>query len=437
MSTVSTLDKETSQLLEDWDEVLVSEDVDVIEDSHKKAVTARLLENQDRAMMNEAPANSIGAGAIDNWDPILISMVRRSVPKMIAFDIFGVQPMSGPTGLIFAMKSHYDGPAGAEALHAEPNSGFSGDRSDMTTAGSTPTWEGKGTPDGAITDPSTLDPTDANLGYGIGMQVADMEKLGDENEWNEMGFSIEKSVVSAKGRGLRATWSVELTQDLKAVHGLDAETELSNILSTEILNDINREMIRRCYVMAKDGSQDSTVAGTFDLNLDSDGRWAVEKFKGLMFQVEKEANAIAIATRRGKGNFIITSANVASAMAMTNLLDNGGNTSVTPGNVDPTGTTFVGTMNNRTKVFVDPYASIDFVCIGFKGATAYDAGAFYCPYVPLSIYRATTEDGFQPRIGFKTRYGFAGHPFAGDVDPQGNVAAGTNKYYRIFKVANL
>ena len=442
--SVYSADKKVSQLLEDWDEVLNTEEVDEISDPHKKAVTARLLENQDQAMITEAPTQSVGTfgdgnGGIDTWDPILISMIRRSIPKMIAFDIFGVQPMTGPTGLIFAMKSTYgddaDPQSATEALYNEPDTGFSGARSDLTTKNATPTWEGGGTPDGTLTDPTAV-----NYGHGIGMAVADAESLGDgTNVWNEMSFSIEKATVTVGSRALRATWSHELTQDLKAVHGLDAETELSNMLSTEILNEINREMVRRCYVMSQNGAADATVAGTFNLNVDSDGRWAVEKFKGLMFQLEKEANAIAIDTRRGKGNFIICSSNVASALAMTGLLDTGGKGSqfVNPGVVDPTGTTFVGVLNGRTKVFVDPYATVEFICIGFKGATAYDSGAFYCPYVPLTMYRATTEDGFQPRIGFKTRYGFEPHPFASadGINPASD--AGNNKYYRIFLVENL
>ena len=426
--SVMTTNTSIQELSEKWDAVINEESLPAIADDWKKKVTLRMLENQEQAMIVEDPTNV--AGGMSNWDPILISMIRRNAPKMIAFDIFGVQPMTGPTGLIFALRSRYvDGDkdqAGPEAFFDEANSGFSGARSDMTTIASTPTWLGKGNPDGTITDP-----THADYGYGTGMATADAEKLGKTNVWNEMAFSIEKSSVTAQSRGLRATWSTELTQDLKAVHGLDAETEMTNILSTEILSEINREMVRRAYVLAKPGALNATVAGTYDLDVDSNGRWSVERFKGLLFQVEKEANLIAIETRRGKGNFLIVSSDVASAMAMTGLLDTGRAADyLSPNLVDPTGMTYVGMLNGRTKVFVDPYTSINSILIGFKGANQYDAGAFYCPYVPLSLYKATTSDGFQPRIGFKQRYGFAANPFASAV-------ASSNPYFRIFKVANL
>lgn len=419
-----TLDK----LSEKWESVISEESVAPIVEDYRKKVTVRLLENQEQSMIVENPTNV--TGGVDKWDPVLISMIRRNAPKMIAFDIFGVQPMTGPVGQIFALRSRYvDGDkdqAGPEAFFDEANSGHSGSRSDLTTIAATPTWSGKGTPDGTIADP-----TSANLGYGTGMATADAEKLGKTNVWNEMAFSIEKSSVEALSRGLRATWSTELTQDLKAIHGLDAETEMTNILSTEILSEINREMVRRAYVLAKPGAQNTTVTGTYDLDVDSNGRWSVERFKGLMFQIELEANAIALQTRRGKGNFLIVSSNIASALAMTGMLDTGrGADYMSPNLVDPTGMTYVGMLNGRTKVFVDPYTSIDSVLIGFKGANQYDAGAFYCPYVPLTLYKATTEDGFQPRIGFKQRYGFAANPFASS-------AASSNPYYRLFKVSNL
>lgn len=442
---VYTTGKNTAELVRQWKDVLDGRDrygnliegLDEITDRSKLEVTARLLENQENALLTEDanPTNVVGQMA--SWDPVLISMVRRSVPKMIAFDIFGVQPMSGPTGLIFAMTSRYGDHTGEEALFNEPDTGWSGKRTDMkqkTSSSNANVWEGKGTPDGTI-KPEGLDPTDANIGYGIAFPTADSEKLGAENEWNEMAFKIDKSTVEAQSRGLKATWSVELTQDLKAVHGLDAETEMANILSTEILNEINREMVRRCYVMAKNGAQNCSTPGTFDLNIDSDGRWAVEKFKGIMFQIEREANEIAIKTRRGKGNFIITSANVASAIAMTGLLDTSGNRNgsfLNPGLVDVTGTTYVGMMNGRTKVFVDPYVTTDFILIGYKGTNQFDAGAYYCPYVPLQTYKTISDDGFQPRIGFKTRYGFAPHPLCG-----GGGQPGQNDYFRIFKIANL
>lgn len=415
-------------LEEKWEKVINEDSIPEIKDDWRKKVTLRMLENQQQAMIVENPTNV--TGGVDKWDPVLISMIRRNAPKMIAFDIFGVQPMTGPTGLIFALRSRYVDSgldqAGPEAFFNEVNTGFSGDRTDMTTIDSTPTWQGKGTPDGTLTDP-----TDANYGHGIAMPTTDAEQLGGTNVWNEMAFSIEKSSVEAQSRGLRATWSIELTQDLKAVHGLDAETEMTNILSTEILSEMNREMVRRAYVLAKPGALNATVAGTYDLDVDSNGRWSVERFKGMMFQLELEANKIAIETRRGKGNFIIVSSDIASALAMTGMLDTGRSSDyMSPNIVDPTGMTYVGMLNGRTKVFIDPYTSINSVLVGFKGANQYDAGAFYCPYVPLSLYKATTEDGFQPRIGFKQRYGFAGNPFA-------SLTASSNPYFRIFKVANL
>jgi len=415
------------ELTEKWDGIINEESLPPIQDDWKRKVTMRMLENQEQAMLVEDPTNV--AGGIATWDPVLISMIRRNAPKMIAFDIFGVQPMTQPTGLIFALRSRYVDAdldqAGPEAFFDESNTGFSGARGDMTTIGSTPTWAGKGTPDGTVTDP-----TDSNLGYGTGMSTADAEKLGKTNVWNEMAFSIEKSSVEALSRGLRATWSTELTQDLKAVHGLDAETEMTNILSTEILSEMNREMVRRAYVLAKPGALNATVAGSYDLDVDSNGRWSVERFKGLMFQIEKEANLIAIQTRRGKGNFLIVSSDVASALAMTGMLDQGRSADyLSPNLVDPTGMTYVGMLNGRTKVFVDPYTTVNSILIGFKGANQYDAGAFYCPYVPLSLYKATTSDGFQPRIGFKQRYGFKENPFGGTTS--------ANPYFRIFKVLNL
>ena len=451
--SVITKDKSTQQLLKEWKPVLDGKDksgkliegLEEIKEGHRRAVTARLLENQEQASTLQesvVPSNAMMTGQVATWDPVLISMVRRAVPKMIAFDIFGVQPMSGPTGLVFAMTSHYgpDAMTGAEALWGEADTGWSGKRTDMTqptSAANANTWEGKGTPDGTVNADGTnsLKPTDANVGYGIAMGTGDAELLGSTNAWNEMSFKIVKDTVEAKSRGLRTTWTVELTQDLKAVHGLDAETELANILSTEILNEINREMVRRCYVMAQDGAQNCATPGTFDLQTDSDGRWAVEKFKGLMFQIEREQNEIAINTRRGKGNFMIVSANVASALAMTGLLDTSGNRNgsfIDPGTVDPTGTTYVGILNGRTKVFVDPYVAEDFCCTGYKGVSQYDAGAFYCPYVPLQLYRAILEDSYQPSMGFKTRYGFIAHPLEG-----GKGQPGQNLFYRIFKIANL
>lgn len=407
-------------IMETWNPVIDHKDLPKIEDTHRRAVTARLLQNQQDAMdeqrLHEAPVNVTGAG-VDNWDPILISMVRRAMPKLIAYDVFGVQPMTGPTGLIFAMRSRYDTQAGTEALFNEADSTHSG----------SDTAEGAGTP-----DPALDNPFDPNWGYGVAMATATAEGLGDDTAWNEMGFSIEKSSVVAKSRGLKATYSVELAQDLKAIHGLNADAELANILSTEMLAEMNREVIRRAYYIAQAGAQtDTATAGVFDLDVDSNGRWSVERFKGLMFQIERDANQIAKNTRRGKGNFIITSADVASALAMTGLLDNSGSTSLSPGVVDVTGSVYVGMLNSRTKVFVDPYLGVDAVLVGYKGSNAYDAGAFYCPYVPLTLYRATGENSFQPRMGFKTRYGMAANPFAGDL------TAASNPYFRIFQVTNL
>ena len=428
--SVSTNNVGFEELSEKWNPIIEAESEAPIKDDWKKKVTLRMLENQEKSMIIEAPTNV--TGGVDKWDPVLISMIRRNAPKMIAFDIFGVQPMSGPTGLIFAIRSRYvDGDKdqeGPEAFFDEANSGFSGARSDMTTAASTPTWAGKGTPDGTKTDP-----TDANYGHGTGMTAAAAELLGSTNAWNEMAFSIEKSSVTATSRALKATWTHELSQDLKAIHGLDADAELTNILSTELLSEINRELVRRCYVLAKQGAlttSGTTTNGVYDLDTDSNGRWSVERFKGLMFQIEKEANLIAIQTRRGKGNFLIVSADIASALAMTGLLDTGkGSDYLSPNIVDPTGTTYIGMLNGRTKVFIDPYTSINSVLVGFKGANQYDAGAFYCPYIPFTLYKSQGQDDFQPRIGFKTRFGFAANPFGGST--------GANPYFRLFKVTNL
>ncbi len=410
--------------MEEWEDVLETPIQPTDPALIVKGITARLLENQKNSM-----TESIGnvTGGIEKWDPILISMIRRSVPKMVAFDIFGVQPMNAPTGLIFSLRSHYNDSTGDEALFDEVNSGFSGLRDDMTTKGSTPTWEGRGVPDGTVNDP--LDPT---YGYGVGMPTEVAERLGDSNAWNEMGFSIEKKIIEAKSRALKTSWSTELEEDLKSVHGIEARPLLTNILSTEMINELNRETVRRAYVLAKQGCLETTTTGEFDLNIDSDGRWAVEKFKGLIFQIEKEANQIAIETRRGKGNVIVTSANVASALAMTGKLDTGGTGKdfVTPSLVDPTQTTYVGMMNNSVKVLVDPYSVNDFLLIGYKGSNI-DAGAYYCPYVPLTLFSTIGEDDFSKRIGFKQRYAISNNPFAGDGSPS------TNPYFRLFGIKNL
>jgi len=427
-------------LVEKWNPVLNEESAGSITDAHKRSVTAALLENTEQALKEErqlteaAPTNSaLGAGS--NWDPILISLVRRAAPNMVAYDLAGVQPMSGPTGLIFAMKSRYEGPAGAEALFNEADTRFSGSQAQAAQAAS----------------PSGLDVTNANdvatidsdrltaLGAG-GMTTDSAEALGDTtgNAFAEMGFSIEKATVTAKSRALKAEYSLELAQDLKAIHGLDAETELANILSTEILAEMNREVIRTINSQAKSGAQQSNVAvrGIFDMSTDADGRWSVEKFKGLMVQIEREANKIAKETRRGKGNVVMCSSDVASALAAAGMLD------YTPAitanlNVDDTGNLFAGVLNGRTKVYIDPYATVDYVTVGYKGTNPYDAGVFYCPYVPLTMMRAVGENNFQPKIGFKTRYGMVSNPFVGSTAANGLAAAKSNQYYRIFRVDNI
>lgn len=426
------------QIQEKWQPIVEHKDLPDIGSPYVKRVTGILLQNQEDAMnegtLHESPTNVIGDHDanpnIATFQPILISMVRRAVPKLIAYDMFGVQPMTGPTGMIFALRSRYDGPAGAEALFGESDSKFSGD-----PAG---TEQGDDTPGG---DSTLTDPLDGLYGYGVGMATSRAEDLGDGVAWAEMGFSIEKSTVEAKSRGLKASYSVELAQDLKAVHGLDAESELANILSTEIIVEQNRETVRRVYSIAELGAQDDVATpGVFDLDVDSNGRWSVERFKGLMFQIERDCNAIAIRTRRGKGNFLITSADVASALSMTGLLDTGsGKHNYQTGVVDTTGTTFVGVLNGRLKVFVDPYITANIVCVGYKGANAYDAGAFFCPYVPLTLYKAISQEGFQPRLGFKTRYGMVANPFAATDATGGKTGLSrrNNPYYRIFRVDNL
>ena len=428
-------------LVEKWNPVLNEESAGDIKDAHKRAVTAALLENTEKALNEErmiteaAPTNSTGSN-VANWDPILISLVRRAAPNLVAYDLAGVQPMSGPTGLIFAMKSKYNSMGGTEALFNEADTQFSG--------------TGVGGGNGAA-GPSGLDVTNANSPHtldsdrvtaisGSGMGTDSAEALGDAagNSFSEMGFSIEKATVTAKSRALKAEYSLELAQDLKAIHGLDAESELANILSTEILAEINREVIRTINSQAKNGAQTSncTVKGVFDLTSDADGRWSVEKFKGLMVQIEREANTIAKETRRGKGNVIMCSSDVATALAAAGMLD------YTPAisanlNVDDTGNLFAGVLNGRTKVYIDPYATTDYVTVGYKGTNPYDAGVFYCPYVPLTMMRAVGEDNFQPKIGFKTRYGMASNPFVGASPADGLATAKTNQYYRIFRVDNI
>ena len=437
---------QTENLQEKWSPVLAHPDLPKIEDSYKRAVTTVILENQEKAIKEDrsflkeaAPTNSTGAD-VENWDPILISLVRRSMPNLIAYDICGVQPMTGPTGLIFAMRARFASMDGAEALGDEADSGFSNDDG----AGDL------GVGDQTGTNPSTLNdsPSAGQYTSPTGMSLAQGEQLGDttSNAFAEMAFSIEKTTVTAVTRALKAEYTMELAQDLKAIHGLDAETELANILSGEILAEINREVVRSIYVSAVKGAQvNTTTAGIFDLDTDSNGRWSVEKFKGLMFALERDANAVGQQTRRGKGNIIICSADVASALQMAGVLD------YTPAlnnnlNVDDTSATFAGVMNGRFKVYVDPYAAnvaaAQYYVVGYKGTSPYDAGVFYCPYVPLQMVRAVGENTFQPKIGFKTRYGIAANPFHTGVISAGtaentSITANTNKYYRRVKVTNL
>ena len=443
---------QTEHLQEKWQPVLEHPDLPKIEDSYKRAVTTLILENQEAALKEDnnfltetAPVNAMSGGQMDTWDPILISLVRRAMPNLIAYDVCGVQPMTGPTGLIFAMRSSFTSQDGAEALMDESMP----DISNQNAAGTI----GGGDVGATETNPAVLNdsPSAGTYVSATGMTTAHAEALGDSaaNAFAQMAFSIEKSTVTAVSRALKAEYTMELAQDLKAIHGLDAETELANILSSEILAEINREVVRSLYVTAVKGAQvNTTTAGIFDLDTDSNGRWSVEKFKGLMFAIERDANAIGQQTRRGIGNMLICSADVASALQMAGVLD------YTPAlnnnlNVDDTSTTFAGVMNGRYKVYVDPYsanvaASQYYVC-GYKGTSPYDAGFFYCPYVPLQMVRAVGESSFQPKIGFKTRYGMAANPFAaagavaaGDtVNTDASLDANTNAWYRRVKVTNL
>ena len=442
---------QTEHLQEKWQPVLEHPDLPKIEDAYKRAVTTVILENQekslreDRSFLNEtAPTNSSfgGNADMDSWDPILISLVRRAMPNLIAYDICGVQPMTGPTGLIFAMRARFASQDGAEALVDEAMP----DISNQNKAGTI----GGGDIGATETNPAVLNdsPSAGTYVSATGMTALQGEALGDSgaNAFSEMAFSIEKHTVTAVTRAMKAEYTMELAQDLKAIHGLDAETELANILSAEILAEINREVVRNIYVSAvKGASTNTTTAGIFDLDTDSNGRWSVEKFKGLMFAVERDANAIGQQTRRGKGNMIVCSADVASALQMAGVLD------YTPAlqnnlNVDDTTTTFAGVMNGRYKVYVDPYAAniaaSQYYIVGYKGTSPYDAGMFYCPYVPLQMVRAVGENSFQPKIGFKTRYGIAANPFhtgtvAASADGAISISGNTNKYYRRVKVTNL
>jgi hypothetical protein len=459
----------TEYLTEKWSPILDYDGLDSIKDSHRRSVTAILLENQERELRESAeflgeasPTNSAGTGGftgnsaaggpVAGFDPVLISLIRRAMPNLIAYDICGVQPMNGPTGLIFAMRSRTQNQSGPETFFDEVDSAFSGQNSGRSLEG--------GFSDGAVgfgttsqdgTNPSALNPVGtattnpSPYNVGGGMETGASEALGDGtsgNFFNEMAFSIEKVTVTAKSRALKAEYSLELAQDLKAIHGLNAEAELANLLSTEILAEINREVIRTIYKVAEQGAAVNTATpGVFDLDVDSNGRWSVEKFKGLLFQIERDANAIAQRTRRGKGNTIICSADVASALTMAGVLD------YTPAlnanlNVDDTGNTFAGVLQGKYKVYIDPYsANVDanqYYVVGYKGSSAYDAGIFYCPYVPLQMVRAVGQDNFQPKIGFKTRYGIVANPFAEGTDQGlGRLRLNANRYYRRVKVTNL
>ena len=434
----------SENLQEKWEPILEHSDLPKIEDNYKKAVTAVILENQekalneDRATLEEAaPLNSTGT-PISNWDPILISLVRRAMPNLVAYDICGVQPMTGPTGLIFAMKARYnDYPTedrldNSEALFGEARSGYSAAGAPTAgPAGSDP-----------VSDPFDASGPDTYASDTVaGMSTANAEALGDGStsgyeNFAEMSFTIEKATVTAKSRALKAEYTLELAQDLKAIHGLDAESELANILSSEILAEINREVVRNVNLQAKTGAADTATSGTFNLDVDANGRWSVEKFKGLLFQIEREANTIAQETRRGKGNFILCSSDVASALSMAGVLDYAPalNTDL---NVDDTGNTFAGVLNGRVKVYIDPYAGVNYMTVGYRGSNPYDAGMFYCPYVPLQMVRAVGENTFQPKIGFKTRYGMVSNPFVGSTPSDGLASAGTNQYYRKIAVSNI
>ena len=452
-------------LQEKWAPLLDYEGLDPIKDSHRRMVTAVLLENQEKALreerefLYETPTVNTNTGAnagfsagasspVAGFDPVLISLIRRSMPNLVAYDLAGVQPMNGPTGLIFAMRSRYTNQSGSEAFYGEVDSAFSGQGS---TFAETDGWVdgsvGLGTTAQSGTNPGALNPigsaTATTYNVGQGMRTDEAEALNSSPAFNEMAFSIEKVTVTARSRALKAEYSLELAQDLKAIHGLNAEAELANILSTEILAEINREVIRTIYNVAETGAtQNVATAGTFDLDVDSNGRWSVEKFKGLLFQIERDANAIAQRTRRGKGNMILCSADVASALTMAGVLD------YTPAlnanlNVDDTGNTFAGVLAGKYRVYIDPYAannsSTQYYVAGYKGSSPYDAGLFYCPYVPLQMVRAVGENSFQPKIGFKTRYGIVANPFAKGAtltDP-GVLSRNSNVYYRRVKVANL
>jgi hypothetical protein len=429
------------KLVEKWGPILEHDSFSPINDQHRRSVTATILENTERALTQEGDlsanmtsllsetnvagndgftGDATDAGPVAGYDPVLISLVRRSMPNLLAYDICGVQPMTGPTGLIFAMRSRYSDQSGTEAMYGEADTDFSG----------------TGTHGGSLGDA----PGGVTSGTGMTTGAGEVKGANTSVDFAEMAFSIEKVTVAAKTRALKAEYTTELAQDLKAVHGLDAETELANILQGEILSEINREVVRTIYKTAEQGAAGTATQGIFDLDVDANGRWSVEKFKGLMFQVEQEANAISKQTRRGKGNIVICSSDVASALQMAGVLDY---TPALGGNalqVDDTGNTFAGVLNGRMRVYIDPYAGSNYMVVGYKGTSAFDAGLFYCPYVPLQMVRAIGENTFQPKIGFKSRYGMVANPFAeGDAGSQGLGAlnADSNKYYRRVRISNL
>jgi len=466
-------------LLEKWNAVIDHPDLPNIDDVYRKKTTAVLLENQRKALreqsglLTEAPTNAMNAGgfastsvagansALQGYDPILISLVRRAMPNVVAYDVAGVQPMTAPTGLIFAMRARYDSQTGAEAMFDEPIAAFSGvSGSTYFNGPATGGYSGGytytnpyGVNEGSVLPGATAWYNSPNrtgqFNYFRGFLTGQAENLsngpqstsaGVATGFREMAFSIERVAVEARTRALKAEYTTELAQDLKAVHGLDAESELANILSVEILNEINREIIRAVYASAKAGAQQTDLSniGSYDLVTDSDGRWSAERYRGLMYQIEREANVIAKETRRGKGNFILCSADVASALAM------GGFLNLSPAlnvqlNVDDTGNVFAGVLNGKFKVYIDPFvpAGVDFVCVGYKGQSPYDAGMFYCPYVPLQMVRAVGENTFQPKIGFKTRYGMVANPFAGGRTANVGLGDGLNTYYRLMRITSL
>jgi len=464
---------QSEQLQEKWAPLLNHEGLDSIKDNHKRAVTAVLLENQEKflreqsafangGMLTEQPnvntdpagtgnAGFSGAGVspVAGFDPVLISLIRRSMPNLVAYDLAGVQPMSGPTGLIFAMRSRKTDQSGSETFFDEVDSAFSGQPAGLNnTNGFTDVAAGLGTTSQSGTNPGVLNPTGSatstayDVGQGMRTDTAEALDGTGATAFNQMAFSIEKVTVTAKSRALKAEYSLELAQDLKAIHGLNAEAELANILSTEILAEINREVIRTIYKVAEQGAATNVATqGEFDLDIDSNGRWSVEKFKGLLFQIERDANRIAQRTRRGKGNIIMCSADVASALTMAGVLD------YTPAlnanlNVDDTGNTFAGVLQGKYRVYIDPYsansAANQYYVVGYKGTSPYDAGLFYCPYVPLQMVRAVGENSFQPKIGFKTRYGLVSNPFAeGTTQGLGRLRVNSNRYYQRVTVKNL